>query len=449
MATTELAPVPGEEQPSLFRRRPAPRRFGLPAQLLRGDARSTLLAWLVSRALTLTLMVSVEPSVVGDVSYYSRSLRALFFHGGGIRETFQEYPLPVFGVLVPPFLVGLANPVAFTVLFVASMLAADGAFSWLLWRASGRMRSEALTFWLWFVPLVGPTAYFRFDLVPAVLAGGAVLALMRRPALCGALTAIGAALKLWPALMLPIFLLGRTNRRRVLVSFLATGGVLGVVSLLVGGPGRLLSPLRWQANRGLQIESVAAGPLMLVRMFDPKGPWDAPLSLYKARELTGPGVSAFLTVSTVLTVGGIVLLVVLWNRARLAPTVTVEILGWLLVATAAVITVTNKVLSPQYVLWLAGPLAALAVRTAGDPDVRRAMRLMLVIGVLTQLNYPLLYPWTVNGHFPVQIGTLVLELRNALLVVFAWQACRRVWDLSRRASPPTPVAPRGPGVAAR
>jgi hypothetical protein len=61
--------------------------------------------------------------------------------------------------------------VAFTTLLALSMLAADGAFSWLLWRTSGRRRSEAVTFWLWFVPLVGPTAYFRFDLVPAVLAG--------------------------------------------------------------------------------------------------------------------------------------------------------------------------------------------------------------------------------------------------------------------------------------
>ena len=298
MPTTELAPAPSDAHPSLGARRTARRWFALPAELSGDDTRSTVFAWLISRALTLTLMVSIEPSVVGDVSYYSRSLRALFFNGAGIRETFQEYPLPVFGVMLPQFLLGLANPVAFTVLFALSMLAADGAFSWLLWRTSGRRRSDAVTFWLWFVPLVGPTAYFRFDLVPAVLAGGAVLALMRRPALCGTLTAIGAALKLWPAIMLPIFLLGRTNRRRVLGGFLATGGALALASLLAGGVERLMSPLQWQANRGLQIESLPAGPLMLVRMFDPKGPWDAPLSLYKARELTGPGVSAFLTAST-------------------------------------------------------------------------------------------------------------------------------------------------------
>jgi hypothetical protein len=442
MPTTELAPAPSDVDPSLRARRTARPWFALPPELSGDDTKSTVFAWLISRALTLTLMVSIEPSVVGDVSYYSRSLRALFFNGAGIRETFQEYPLPVFGVMLPQFLLGLANPVAFTVLFALSMLAADGVFTWLLWRTSGRRRSEAVTFWLWFVPLIGPTAYFRFDLVPAVLAGGAVLALMRRPALCGVLTAIGAALKLWPAIMLPIFLLGPTNRRRVLGGFLATGGALALASLLAGGVERLMSPLQWQANRGLQIECVPAGPLMLVRMFNPKGPWGAPLSLYKARELTGPGVSAFLTVSTILMIASVALLVVLWNRARLAPTVTVEIVGWLLVATAAVATITNKVLSPQYILWLGGPLAALAVRQMGDHHVRRAMRLLLGIALLTQVNYPLLYPWLVNGNFPVQFGTLVLETRNVLLVIFAWQACKRVWVLAQRSRSPDAVSTR-------
>jgi hypothetical protein len=141
-------------------------------------------------------------------------------------------------------------------------------------------------------------------------------------------------------------------------------------------------------------------------------------------------------------IASVALLVVLWNRARLAPTVTVEIVGWLLVATAAVATITNKVLSPQYILWLGGPLAALAVRQMGDHHVRRAMRLLLGIALLTQVNYPLLYPWLVNGNFPVQFGTLVLETRNVLLVIFAWQACKRVWVLAQRSRSPDAVSIR-------
>jgi hypothetical protein len=70
----------------------------------------------------------------------------------------------------------------------------------------------------------------------------------------------------------------------------------------------------------------------------------------------------------------------------------------------------------------------------GDHHLRVAMRLLLVIALLTQVNYPLLYPWLVNGNFPVQFSTLVLETRNVLLVVFAWQACKRVWVLAQRSA---------------
>ena len=92
----------------------------------------------------------------------------------------------MFAVLLPQFLLGFGNQVAFTILFALSMLAVDAAFTGLLWRADGRRRGDATNLWLWFVPALGPLAYFRFDLVPAVLAGGAVLAAIRRPAMAGA-----------------------------------------------------------------------------------------------------------------------------------------------------------------------------------------------------------------------------------------------------------------------
>ena len=42
------------------------------------------------------------------------------------------------------------------------MLAVDATFTWLLWRVTGRQGSAAVTFWMWFVPAMGPLAYFRF-----------------------------------------------------------------------------------------------------------------------------------------------------------------------------------------------------------------------------------------------------------------------------------------------
>jgi hypothetical protein len=434
MATTQLSRPPGRGPADVGDGRSG-RRFALPPELAGSNVHPVFLSWATSRALTLALMVILEGSVTGDVNYYARSLHSLF-HGSGIRETLQEYPLPVLLIMLPQYLIGAMNQVAFLVLFALSMMAVDAAFTILLVRCSGHRRTDAVTFWLWFVPAIGPLAYFRFDLVPAALAGGAVLAAIGRPAVSGFLTAWGAALKLWPALMLPIFLLNRGRRRSVCIAFAVTGGLFALISLVIGGPGRLVSPLHWQSARGLQIESVPAAPLMLVRMFDPHGSWTTTLSIYKAREIDGPWVSGLIDASTVATALGIIGLGVLWNRARRMPEVTMQTLGWLFLATAVVLTDTNKVLSPQYILWLGGPLAALWIRLPGDPTARWCGRLVLIIAVLTQFDYPLLYPYLVNGGWVLPIATINLELRNALLLLLTWRVCTHVWRLTK----PVPAA---------
>ena len=412
---------------------PAPRAtslLALPGELTRGS-RAVVLQWLATRAAMLSLLVVVEGSMTGDVGYYARSLQSLV-HGGGIRDTLQEYPIPVLGIMLPQYLIGGLNQTAFTILFALSMLAVDALFTRLLWRASGRAQGPAVTFWLWFVAVLGPIVYFRFDIVPATLAGAALLAAIRRPVISGVLTALGAALKLWPAIMLPIFLIRRVHRAAIVASFLATGALLALVSLLVGGLHRSVSPLHWQSGRGLQVESIAAAPVMLARMVNPGGPWSTPLSVYKAYEITGPGVRALITASTVATVVGIVVLAVLWLRAVRLPDASIEVVGWLLIATAAVITITNKVLSPQYILWLGGPLAALAVFLPADREVRRALALLMAIAVLTHLDYPLLYHFLVRDYGPMPLATVVLETRNVLLLLFAVRACVHVWHRTAR-----------------
>jgi glycosyl transferase family 87 len=424
------------------------RGLRLPQELRGSSRRSLILTWLTGRMLALSLAVWLEPQVTGDVQYYARSLHALF-HGGSIRETLQEYPLPVLAIMLPQYLLGALNSVAFVLLFGLSMLAVDAIFTWSLWRASGRTRSSAITFWLWFVPAIGPMAYFRFDLVPAMLAGAAVLAAARRPGWSGTLTAIGSGLKLWPALMLPTFLLVRSDRKRVTVGFTLTGVVILGASLAIGGIGRVLSPLDWQADRGLQIESIAATPLMIARVFHRHHVWNVKVSQYKAWEIFGWGVHPLIWFTTVATAAGLVLLGWLWLRARRLPAVTADVLGWLFLATSVVVTVTNKTLSPQYILWLGGPLAALMARFPGDVAVRRACGLMLAICALTQGVYPLTYSSLESGRGlePV-LSTGLLLTRNILLLVLAWQACRQVWLRTNFAVAPVASTDDAPRTAA-
>lgn len=415
---------------SMVRRRQLP-QLELPPAIVAQGRHSIALRWLLSRAMTLAILVfGHESDVTGDVKYYARSLHQLF-EGGGLRTTLQEYPLPVFLVILPQFLLGFLNQVAFIILFALSMLVVDAVFTGVLWRGDGRRRGDATNLWLWFVPAMGPLAYFRFDLVPAVLAGGAVLAAIRRPAVAGALTAVGAALKLWPAVMLPTFLIRRGGRRQVLAGFLGTAILTGGLALLIGGVSRTLSPLRWQSARGLQIESIAATPLMLARMVHPVGTWDIRVSQYKAFEIFGPGVHLTSGLTSLLTVLGGALLVLLWWRAH-STTPSAGTLGWIFLATALVVTVTNKTLSPQYLLWLGGPAAALAVRAPADPAVRTFARVLLVTAVATHLVFPIGYNALLKTHSFMPLVTLDLAARNLLLLWLTWYAVRQVWVQTRR-----------------
>jgi hypothetical protein len=207
--------------------------------------------------------------------------------------------------------------------------------------------------------------------------------------------------------------------------------ILGA-SLAIGGFGRLLSPLDWQAKRGLQIESVSATPLMVARIFHRHHVWHVKVSQYKAWEIFGWGVHPVIWFTTVATVAGLGLLCWLWWRARQLGTVTADVLGWLFLATSVVVTVTNKPLSPQYILWLGGPLAALMARFPGDVAVHRAGKLMLAICALTQGVYPLTYSGLESGRgFEPVLSTGLLLTRNTLLIVLTWQACRQVWLRTR------------------
>ncbi|HEX4729118.1 MAG TPA: hypothetical protein VH298_15040, partial [Jatrophihabitans sp.] len=200
----------------------------------------------------------------------------------------------------------------------------------------------------------------------------------------------------------------------------------------LGGLRRTLSPLHWQAARGLQIESVLATPLMLARAVHPVGVWSIRLSKYKAFEIFGAGSRLLITVSTVLTALGALLLITLWRRALRLGNPSAETLGWLFLATALIVTVTNKTLSPQYLLWLGGPVAALAVRAPADHAVLTFGRVLMVTALATQFTFPIGYNALLKTHSAMPLVALDLALRNALLVWLAWYSVRQVWRQTAR-----------------
>ncbi|MBS6259557.1 MAG: glycosyltransferase family 87 protein [Cutibacterium avidum] len=372
------------------------------------------------------LHVFIKPSsnyITGDVQYY------LWWMQGGQPDpvVLPEYPLPVVWFLRA--LHWSAGDSYFIPAFATTMLLLDALLAVAMWIHGHR---AGALWWIVLVPFLGPIMWNRFDMVPAVCMGLAALWYRRHQAACGVMIALGAAVKLWPALLiLPMISRHKAAIRR-LIAFGATGVALALASLLDGGWGRLVSPLTWQSGRGLQVESVPATVPVYQHFKNPDGGYKVEMSKYNAFEIFGPGASTWQSLSTILMALTVALAIgvalLSWRRNgldhRSAVLADLVIIGALIIA--------NKTLSPQYFVWWAAPAAMVLDRVSGDNTSENppnpntlswaqtwcwtAAMFLLITAFLTQQVYPLNYPGII-GSPPSRISTSLLVSRNAMTIV--------------------------------
>jgi hypothetical protein len=184
--------------------------------------------------------------------------------------------------------------------------------------------------------------------------------------------------------------------------------VLAAVCAVFAGPA--VSFLAHQAARGLEIESVAATPLMIWR----QAGWAGRIAYrFGALQLTGWPVSLAQDASLlglVLAVAAVLgwRLLIASGRARWRP----EFVADAPLAATLLFLVVSPVLSPQYLLWVLG-LAAACLAT-GHTTQRPVAVAVLAAAGLTQLIFPVGWASLVAGS---GLATGVLVVRNLLLAV--------------------------------
>ncbi len=382
-----------------------------------------LVIWLVSRFHMAWLWRYRIGFVDADVRYYFAKIQ-------DPNADLIEYPPPISWLLEGLSSISGSHPDLFMFSFVIVIFLLDVLANFLLWRFSGVLSA---LYWTVFVYACGPLLWFRIDMIPALaVLLSLVLVGSKKPKnfWSGGAIAIGAATKLWPA-MLVAPLLGRTktaNQR--FLGFLIVGGGLGLTSLLVSGWDRSISALTWQSDRGLQIESLPASYLMGKRAFGSADILWVELSNYNAWEIKGLGTEIWLAVSNIALVVTMILTAVL-AALLISRNHKLENTKWLLVClTLSMVAITlavicaNKTFSPQYIIWLAGPLAILANLEVDHLKVGANWLaiLGLLAALLTQLVYPLNYQGLLNPN-PDLFSTLILLIRNTIvasMTVIAW-----------------------------
>jgi hypothetical protein len=382
-------------------------------------------AWAATRAVVLLCVVRElvlpGPDVTGDVSVIYRGwyevLRRGSFPLGDV--TWQYPPGAALALLSPAALPFLDYATAFWVL---ALLADLAVLCLLLYggRAAGRARRGA---WVWTVgaAALGPTLYARYDVMVTAVAVAALLAGVRRPRVLGVLAGCGALLKGWPVLLLA----GArgTAGRRAWGAAALTGaaGVLVCASALPGA----LSFLTAQRGRGTEVESVGALVFHVAR----HAGWDGRVLLrYGSMEFTGPYVGAVSAAATALTGTAFVWLLAWRLRARRCGPHTLADAAFTAVLLC---TVTSRVISPQYLVWLVG-LGAVCLCFSGS-GMRLPVLMVLAAAGVTVLEFPVYFADVVASD---GLGVGLLVVRNGLLVAACAVACRTLW---RATVPPVPA----------
>jgi glycosyl transferase family 87 len=364
----------------------------------------------------------------GDIYEY-RIYQLHMAHGlWPYRDFFDEYPplaQPLF--LVVGWLPGSyvhAFRWTMVVLGAASLVVLVASIASL---GSSRRRLAIATATVGVSPLLlGQSAFNEFDFWPAFLTSAAVLAFIRRREGTGyVLLALAVAAKTYPIVLLPVALIWTWERgrgalvKRGLAWFV---GALVVVHLpfAVAGPGGLRYSYWVQLKRGLEVESLGGGFLLLLNRLGihhvdlhPAPPGQTEVSGGLAHALAGA--------TTLVELAALALVVWLCWRRRPDP---------LIAAAASVVAFVAfaKSFSPQYVDWLVPLVPAAGALASG---------LLLVILGVTHVELQRFLHTTGGMHSEHYKDVLLRWVvpRDLLVLVLYALLVRLLWRSPARSSP--------------
>ena len=348
-------------------------------------------AGLFLAALTLLHWGWYQHDLILDTIEYHRYGDAIM-HG---RVPYRDFPVEYPPGALPAFaLPALGRPSVtvynreFQVLMALCGVGALAAMWWALRSlgASAERIAAALSFFALAPLVLGSVILYRYDLWPAALTVAGLAAILARRERVGfAALGLGVAAKAFPAVVLPpaLVYVWRTRGRRE--ALLCLGSAVAVAAVVVA-PFLVLAPhgvwdsIVRQTTRPLQIESLGSALLLAAHHL-----WGLALTMessHGSQNLVGAAPHALGAVSGALL---LVSLLGIWVAAARGPATPERVVRWSAASLAAFVAF-DKVLSPQFLIWLL-PLVPLVRGRRG----LAASGLLALALLLTQIWFPIRY----------------------------------------------------------
>ncbi|MFT4033578.1 MAG: glycosyltransferase family 87 protein [Siphonobacter sp.] len=320
-------------------------------------------------------------------------LPGLIFH----NSSFQNYSLVFFlENLLFIFLLGI------TIYNIAIKL----NLSKFIWKILARYAILILLSWI--------TVSWRFDIFCTLLTALSFLSVLRKQAFIGGIwISLAIVTKLYPIVFIPVFLLYFFIQKKYTQLFyliLGCGIVIGLTTIgiaLTAGDA-ILSFLNYHQLRGLQIESIGGGFILVLHIlhyiaadvvfnygaFHLASSWSDNLAKW----------SPIFFVITYLVIIGFIKYD-FTKDYKTKKYISSDSLLKGSVSVLLIFIITNKVFSPQYLIWLIPFILFLSIKY---------LKIIMVIFILTFLLFPFIYRFLLEIN-PFAVGVLVL--RNLLVII--------------------------------
>jgi hypothetical protein len=341
------------------------------------------------------------------------------------RDFVLEYPPLALGIFTLPRVLGESFR-WYYVFFQTEVIIADLVIVGALWFAALRFAmspTRVLIAYTIGVLAVGPITLHQFDIFSAAFTILAVIALAREKSVLAAFwLALGVAMKVYPILLAPIFVLVEWKRGRLkhigyaIAAFIGTG-LLTVLPWLIRAPKSLLVMINYHKDRGIHLDSTWASVAFILRAM--KLTWVNVQLQFQSWQIGGPATNVLIPISTVVLFS-VLAFSYWWIYRRLQNGAPAD-LEFLARASAFVLLgamAGSKVFSPQYLFWPVPFLALLDLQ--GD---RLIHALFVLVGLITYWVYPFHYPALID-RYPLPITALII--RNTLVAVLAVLVARRM-----------------------
>ena len=277
-----------------------------------------------------------------------------------------------------------------------------------------------------FILTIGPIITIRHDMIPALIVMLAFYALIKeKNKTAWMLLGLGVMTKVFPLIFAPLFAVLSLFARRYTELVNGANAMLVVIFLLalpwliIDAEG-FFSFLTYHAQRGVQGESFYATILLIGQILGLTSVDN--VYNYGSWNLSSPLADNMATASSFIMAGVLVVVYFLfglglWRRKKIRMNMPAQVKNLtemtiqFALLVCLILIITDKVLSPQYLIWLC-PLIALF-----SGKWRNAIWIMFVIsGICTQFIFPHNYSaYQAAEILPVMVETL----RNLLLLAIA------------------------------